>query len=335
MIEDLLLFAAISIIAFLLTWALTGAFIPFLIGRKIFDVPNERSSHETPVPRGGGLVLCAVIIGCVTPIAWLTGTEPLFIWLLAGLAFVIGISWFDDLYVMSAKLRICIHLLAVLCGLQALPQGLILGGLMPGWMETIFIVIGWLWFINLFNFMDGIDGMAGSGAAFMALSVAVLTVLALPDTPYLFWVSAVIFGASMGYLNWNWHPARIFMGDVGSVPLGYVVGFLLICAARKGLIVAAFIPAMYFVVDTTYTLIKRVCRGEKFWHSHHEFFFHRALTGLENRHDRVMYRVLTAYAGLFIAMLSYFYIGVWALLPATVIIVALCAHLSRLEKKSA
>jgi UDP-N-acetylmuramyl pentapeptide phosphotransferase/UDP-N-acetylglucosamine-1-phosphate transferase len=152
------------------------------------------------------------------------------------------------------------------------------------------LFLAWLWFVNLYNFIDGIDGIAGSLTAMAGLGIVFVAMAAGLD-PVLPLLAAATGGAALGFLAWNWHPARIFLGDVGSVPLGFVVGGLLILLACRGEWAAALILPGYALGDATLTLLGRMVRGERFWRPHREHFYQRAVQGGLS-HDAVVRRIL-------------------------------------------
>jgi UDP-N-acetylmuramyl pentapeptide phosphotransferase/UDP-N-acetylglucosamine-1-phosphate transferase len=149
---------------------------------------------------------------------------------------------------------------------------------LPLMLDRLVLGIAWLWFINLFNFMDGIDGLAGSETIAIALGYIALLTFAGLDGP-LWWLALIIAAAAVGYLFWNWHPAKVFMGDAGSIPLGFLLGWLMIDLAFKGHWPAAVILPLYFAADATFTLLKRGLRGETPWKAHREHFYQRAVLG--------------------------------------------------------
>jgi UDP-N-acetylmuramyl pentapeptide phosphotransferase/UDP-N-acetylglucosamine-1-phosphate transferase len=156
-------------------------------------------------------------------------------------------------------------------------------------------VIGllWIWWINLFNFMDGIDGLAGSEAAAIGAGLLLFASVGAGADPTLQALAAAVAGSAIGFLVWNWSPARVFLGDVGSVPLGYVLGFLLLSLAVRGHWRIALILPLYFLADATITLTRRLRRGERVWQAHREHFYQQAVRrGLG--HAAVVERVIAA-----------------------------------------
>ncbi len=257
------------------TWILTGALLRVLRARAILDHPNERSSHAKPVPRGGGIALISValaswaIAASLGEAAW-SVVQPI-IGLCLGLALV---SWADDLRGLPPVLRLAAQAAAVAIALLTVPFWF--PGPLDPMVAAVLAGLAWLWFINLFNFMDGIDGIAGVEAVTVAGGAAlVAAVSGMTDgTPVL---GAALAGAALGFLAWNWPPAKLFLGDVGSVPLGFLLGWILLSLAAHGHWAAALILPGYFLADASWTLARRALRGERVWHAHREHLYQRAV----------------------------------------------------------
>ncbi|HTQ35043.1 MAG TPA: glycosyltransferase family 4 protein [Stellaceae bacterium] len=256
------------------------------------DRPNERSSHTVPTPRGGGIAVIGASLA-----AWFglcaegVLPPPTIVVALAGGGLAV-VSWLDDLRGLSPAVRLLAQFVAVAAGIWALPPGMVFQGWLPPGLDAIAAALLWVWFVNLFNFMDGIDGIAGSEAAAIGIGIGIMLVSAGRDFgPSL--PAMAIAAAALGFLVWNWAPARIFLGDVGSVPLGYLLGFLLYTLALQGQWQAALILPGYFLADATITLLRRLVRGERVWQAHREHFYQRAVQhGLG--HAAVVRRVIAA-----------------------------------------
>lgn len=259
------------------TWAATAGLLRVLRARDILDHPNERSSHARPVPRGGGIALIGVVLACWAVAATLGGPAWDVVRPIVGLCFGLGlVSWADDLRGLPPLPRLTAQLAAVVIALLIVP----LGPWFPGPLDPLFMsalaAIAWLWFINLFNFMDGIDGIAGVEAACVAGGIALVSAIAgMNDgTPVL---AAAVAGAAIGFLAWNWQPAKLFLGDVGSVPLGFLLGWLLLSLAAHGHWAAALILPGYFLADASWTLARRALRGAPIWRAHREHVYQKAV----------------------------------------------------------
>ena len=263
------------------SWLATGGVLRLLRSRGVLDIPNERSSHSSPTPRGGGIAVVSVLLA-VWLVFWLYGAgdaaaHHLWIVLAAGAALAL-ISWVDDMRGgLPAILRLGAQAIAVGAGLFALPVGgAVFQGALPPVLDLALSGLIWLWFLNLFNFMDGIDGMAGSQAASAGLGLFALAVIcpaAAGHGAYGLALAAV----ALGFLPWNWQPARIFLGDVGSIPLGFAIGWLLLSLATFGLWQAALLLVLYFVADASFTLVRRLTRGERIWRAHHQHYYQVAV----------------------------------------------------------
>jgi UDP-N-acetylmuramyl pentapeptide phosphotransferase/UDP-N-acetylglucosamine-1-phosphate transferase len=273
---DLIVPAAYFVSAAIATFLLTGGAVHYLRRGALVDVPNERSSHAAPTPSGAGLALIPVVL-----VAWLIaghGSGGTFLLWLIGAALLLGaLSWIDDRRDLPQFIRLLAQAAAVALILWLWPDDrLVLQGLAPFWLDRLFTGLAWIWFINLFNFMDGIDGI--SGIETLSLGAGTALVFGLAGGAPLFGVfGAAIAGAAVGFLWWNWQPAKVFLGDVGSVPLGFLLGWLLLELAAAGQWPAALILPFYYLVDTGLTLARRVIRGEKFLQPHREHFYQMAV----------------------------------------------------------
>ena len=272
---------------------LTGAVTGYLRRRAILDHPNERSSHAVPTPRGGGLGILAVLVPAWTAL----GVAP---WVLAGAGLLAAVSWLDDRRGLSPRFRLLIQAAAVALGLLALGDGArVFQGWLPGWLDHFVTGLCWLWFLNLFNFMDGIDGIAGSEAAAVAGGAA-LVALSAGAALHIVAPALVLAGAALGFLWWNWSPAKVFMGDVGSIPLGFGLGWLLFSLACAGLWPAALLLPLYFVADASITLLRRLFAGKPVLQAHREHVYQRAVQA--GRSHAAVVRLVIAADGVLIAL---------------------------------
>ena len=261
--------------------ALTGLVRAVLRRHGVMDRPNERSSHAGPVPRGGGIAVVGVLIAAWLAL-WLSdacqGCGSLFWVALAGALGLAAISWLDDLRGgLSALLRLLSQIAAVGAGIASLPgDALVFQGTLPALVDHALAAAAWLWFVNLFNFMDGIDGISGTEGASLGLGTFLLVLLGVAPAG-LGPLGLAFAGVSLGFLLWNWNPAKIFLGDVGSVPLGYLAGWLLLALATAGAWQAALLLPAYYLADATFTLARRLLRGRRIWEAHREHLYQRAV----------------------------------------------------------
>ena len=266
--------ALIAISAFACSALLTQLIRKVALGSGVLDIPNARSSHGVPTPRGGGAAIVLVTTAGLVLLALhgLVGLDLLCALAGGGVAVAVA-GLVDDRRSLSAATRLTVHFaaalwtLAWLGGLPALRVGGHVGSL--GWLGYLLGACGIVWAVNLFNFMDGIDGIAASEAVFIALVGAVLTVPMGVGTGV--GLAALVFAAACGgFLLWNWPPARIFLGDVGSGYLGYMIVALAVSATRNDPVAlwVWLILGGAFFVDATVTLVRRILRNERVHEAH-------------------------------------------------------------------
>ena len=290
---------AIIGISFLLSLVLTTQVRKVLLKRAVLDMPNERSSHTVPTPRGGGWAIVIVLIPGLIVAAFTTQTIHHYGTVIAAVTLLALVSWFDDKKGLSARLRLGVHLLAAVLGTLSFNDDQVLfGGLLPFWLDRIVIVVGWAWFMNLYNFMDGIDGITSTETISIATAVCIIMGATNLNIPFVETLTLLLTGSSLGFLAYNWHPAKIFLGDIGSVPLGFLTGFVLITLAVHGMFAPALIIPLYYLADSGITITRRALRGEKIWQPHRQHFYQIAARGL-GRHDYAVYGIIACNIGLF------------------------------------
>ena len=261
------------VLSLLIAWALTAALRHYALKRNVLDIPNARSSHTRPTPRGGGVafVLVFSIFGAAS-IA-LPFNAPPNTWALIGAGLIVAITGFiDDHRPLAARWRLVGHFagaLLVLWSFGGLPTFIVLGvGVdlgIAGWViGTLYIV----WLLNLYNFMDGIDGLAGAQALCVTLGGTLL--YALLGHTQLIWLPLLLASSVAGFLMWNFPPAKIFMGDAGSGFLGLMLAALSLQAGHidPNLLYSWLILLGVFVCDATLTLLRRLINGEKVYQAH-------------------------------------------------------------------
>jgi UDP-N-acetylmuramyl pentapeptide phosphotransferase/UDP-N-acetylglucosamine-1-phosphate transferase len=271
------LFTIVVVIVFVASFVGTGLVLRLLKSQAILDHPNERSSHVTPTPKGGGIAVVTAVLAGWVGISWDTPAAAISLSVAVAALALAALSWLDDLKGLSPLWRLLGQGAAVAFVLASTPSVKpFFGGLLPGALDGLAAGLLWLWFINLFNFMDGIDGLAGVETAILGLGIALVAAVAGMSPTFVIYGLALLAGA-LGFLWWNWHPARVFLGDVGSVPLGFLIGWLLLVLAKNGHWQAALILPLYFLADATITLIRRALCGEKVWQAHREHFYQQAV----------------------------------------------------------
>jgi len=251
---------------------------------NLVDKPNHRSSHVKSTPRGGGL---GIVLGGTVTGGWLVLFQSSDVLLWTSLIFlsiiiaILGIV--DDARNVSAKIRFVVQLVSVgalLFALGELPDlPLPFGVSVSGLMLFLLISLAAIWWINLFNFMDGIDGIAGAQALFMLVAAAGLSFTNHSGEVIqpLFWWMLYLAAASLGFLLLNWPPAKIFMGDVGSTYLGFMIVALALLSVQAGTLNYAvwLILAAVFLTDATVTLLTRLLHGERIYQAHRNHTYQR------------------------------------------------------------
>ena len=245
----------------------------YALKSKLLDVPNPRSSHAVPTPRGGGLAIALSFFAATSALVMLSLLDRKVMLALAGGGAIAWVGFLDDHHQVSARWRFGVHLAAAIfvvtvLGAIRLP---VFRGLGPGayWLSALLTVFTLAWATNLFNFMDGIDGLAAGEAIFMSAGGSILNYANGGDAG-LTAAMACLGAATLGFLFWNWPPARLFMGDVGSGFLGFTLAVFAIAMSRRGgvPIEAWAILGGVFLVDASVTLIRRMIRGDRWSEPH-------------------------------------------------------------------
>ncbi|MEP6729708.1 MAG: glycosyltransferase family 4 protein [bacterium] len=270
---------------------LTAAVRNYAVRHDVLDLPNERSSHHAPTPRGGGL---AVLIGIAAALV-IGGAAGAInsvdaITLGVGIVVLGLVGWMDDHGGLRARIRLVTHIavaawtLVMFRGFPAMRIGE--SSLSFGIVGWVLAIIGIVWSINLFNFMDGIDGLAGSQAVLIFAAAAWLLFVA--NDRSLGTIAMVISAACAGFLVHNWPPAKIFMGDVGSGAIGYLIAALAV-ASENHHSVPVIVYAIFggvFIADATVTLVRRIARGDRPADAHRDHAYQR-LSRAWASHERV------------------------------------------------
>jgi Fuc2NAc and GlcNAc transferase len=272
---------AIIIVTLVAAALLTGLARHYLLTRKVLDIPNGRSLHFVPIPRGGGVSIVVVFLLAVLLFVQRGTLSNGLGWALIGGGLAVAVAGFlDDHFQVSAGYRLLIHFAA---GGWALWQIHGAGPLHLGWtvwdwswLGQFAALVGVVWMINLYNFMDGIDGIAGVEAVCASGLGGLLLVWS--GLGGLGAGALALTGASAGFLVWNWPPAKIFMGDVGSGFLGFVFGILVIASAKEQpwLLWPWLILLSVFIVDTLVTLVRRLIAGVRWYEAHCSHAFQHA-----------------------------------------------------------
>jgi len=257
----------------LVSLILTAVLRRYALARSILDVPNSRSSHSMPTPRGGGVAIVIAFLLVLPVLAWAHLVAlPLLVGIGGAGAIVAIIGFMDDHGHIAARWRLLGHFFAAawaLFWLGGMPPVSLLGlSVNLGWLGHFLAAIYLVWMLNLYNFMDGIDGIASVEAISACLGACLIYYLNGFESHI--WIPSMLALAVTGFLFWNFPPARIFMGDAGSGFLGIVLGVISIQAAliAPHLLWTWLILLGVFIVDATFTLIRRLLRGDKVYEAH-------------------------------------------------------------------
>jgi len=270
--------AVTVIFAALMCALLIVALYPWL-ARYALAKPNARSSHRTPTPQGAGIAVIAATMGAVgiaLAIFSLGASPDLNLPKVVAAALIMTcLGAVDDIRPLPAGLRLLLQAVVIAGIIYTLPDHLRIVPQLPWWFERGLLLIGGLWFVNLVNFMDGIDWMT---VAEVIPITATLTILgmagALPS--YGMVLALALGGATIGFAYFNRPTAKVFLGDVGSLPIGLILGWLLLLVAGGGHLAAAVVMPLYYLADATITLFRRLIRREPFWEGHRTHFYQRA-----------------------------------------------------------
>jgi len=275
----MLILIGLFMVALLLTGLLTGWLRRYALAASLIDIPNARSSHQLPTPRGGGLSIVIVFLLGLLALFGLDVLPSSALWALSAAGLIVAITGFlDDHGHIAARWRLLVHFGAAAWGLYCL------GGLPPmilpvpgfdvvtlelGWLGQLLAVLYLVWLLNLYNFMDGIDGLASIEAITVSVGAALLYALQIEVSAL--WTAPVLLAITVsGFLVWNYPPAKIFMGDAGSGFLGIILGLLSIQAAwfNPLFLWSWLILLAVFITDATWTLFRRLLRGDKVYQAH-------------------------------------------------------------------
>jgi len=277
------LIPAVAIVgSFVVSLVLSGVFVTLAKRVNLWDIPGERSMHTRPTPRGGGLAIAVIVISYVAYAGMRGDVSPGFALSLGvGGSVVAVVGLLDDFFKLRNGVRMVVWTATAasavywLGGIPTLSVGTMIVPLGP-W-GNVLAVVGIVWMVNLYNFMDGLDGLAAGQAVVVAAGAAIL--LFMRGAAGLGLVALVLAAAAAGFLVWNWPPARIFLGDVGSGFIGYSFAILAMASDRGDavpLVVWAILLAP-FLIDATLTVVRRVVMGERWQEAHKTHAYQRAV----------------------------------------------------------
>jgi len=245
-----------------------------LLQRYALARPNARSSHKVPTPQGAGIAVIAATLVVGSAFASLTDLH-LPVMLLAAVPLIALVGLVDDIKPIPVLPRLALQAIAVGAVVFAAPDDLRIVPALPLELERGFVLIAGLWFVNLVNFMDGLDLMTVAEAVPITVALVLVGLFGILPLPVVL-IAASLCGALLGFAPFNRPVAKVFLGDVGSLPVGLLLGWCLLHLAWHGYLAAALLLPLYYLVDATWTLLRRILYGEPFWAAHRSHFYQRA-----------------------------------------------------------
>ncbi|WP_341755395.1 UDP-phosphate alpha-N-acetylglucosaminyltransferase [Candidatus Tisiphia endosymbiont of Ptychoptera albimana] len=291
-------YSFLFLLSFIATSFLTWLLISSLPSFGVVDIPDPRRVHSRITPRGGGLaIVIVVIIALIAYEYFSTKTLINSIKIVPLLLIISSISFLDDLISIPIFVRLIFHIICstIAIFLFLFPVVLFHHEL-PLYIDFMLSIIGLIVFLNIYNFLDGIDGISGAESIHLSITILILCYLKsdiIVNINFIIVLNIIILACSIGFLIFNWHPAKIFLGDVGSISLGFLLGLclLLISASSVHLFVASSIASLYYLADGGLTILIRLVNKEKIWQPHLKHFFQKAVRNGKS-HKEVVSRII-------------------------------------------
>ena len=273
-ISDASLFVLAIVAAAIISAGLTAAIRPLLLKHALAK-PNARSSHRIPTPQGAGIAVIAATLVVAAAVMADASRVNIPIAVFGATLFIAIVGFADDLKSIPVVARLLLQAIAVGAIVFAAPDDLRIVSACPLWIERGLILLAGLWFVNLVNFMDGLDWMTVAEVVPVTAAIIALGLFGdLPPPPVI--VAAALCGAMIGFAPFNRPVAKIFLGDVGSLPIGLLLGWCLLQLASHQHLAATLLLPLYYLADASVTLLRRVVKREPFWAAHRSHFYQRA-----------------------------------------------------------
>lgn len=309
---------------------LTKILIKQLSYLGVVDKPGDRRAHNNITPRGGGLSIVAVLIFGFMLFEYLsTDTLIKSLRLIPIFALIATISFLDDLKTIRVFVRLITHLIcSSLSILFFLYPNTLLHGILPLEIDFIVATICLAGFLNIYNFLDGIDGITAAESIHLSITILVLSYLkfnSIINVDFIAAIATITLAYSIGFLIFNWHPAKIFLGDVGSISLGFLIGLclLLIAATSRELLIAAAIASLYYLADGSLTILIRLFNKERIWQPHLKHFFQRAIKKGMTQKQVVNRIILCNFLLMIFSISSLYYPNISIVLAITIVMITL------------
>ncbi len=293
----------------------------------VIDTPSKRRAHKKPTPRAGGLSL-ALMLPILLPFFeyLISGYVVYSIKIIAVTLLISAISFLDDVKQINVVLRFFVYILCSAVAInQMISPATVLHYELNLYFDIAISTIALGAFLNVYNFLDGIDGITCSQTIHLSVTIIILTLLNydIIDKPNIVLViCSIILGWSIGFIYYNWHPAKIFMGDVGSITIGFLLGLcmLMIASASFKLFAACVIASLYYIADGGLTILIRLSKGEKIWEPHLQHFFQKA-TASGKSHKRVVKRIVKCNIGLMTFAITSIYYPLISIVCSVLVVV--------------
>ena len=263
------------IMSFIISLITIRAAIQFLKKTKTIDTPNERSSHNVPTPKGAGLGIIATLL-----IVYYTFLPLTDFWLMGSVLIMTILSFLNDNKQISIIIRLIIQMVLTIIVLNFWPpleEIMLFNSIIPIWLEYIIMLLLIIWIMNLFNFMDGIDGISGTQCIIIGVGVGLSLFISHEENKLEQIIAGFMAGSGLAFLLWNWYPAKVFLGDAGSIPLGFINAILILLLCKNNLWYVAIIINNYYFFDASITLLRRIKMKKKPWKAHKEHFYQKAI----------------------------------------------------------
>lgn len=313
-------------VAMICSFILTRILVSIMPKLGIVDIPSKRRAHEQATPRGGGLAFI-LIFSIALPVfeyimrgTYSGSADILQIFLPISL-----ISFWDDVSHVMVPMRLFVHVLcASLAVMWLVHPSTILHYEIPMSLDLAIGTFALLTFLNVYNFLDGIDGITVSESIHLSTTILLLCIFRydiIPNVDIVIMVATIILGWSIGFIYFNWQPAKIFLGDVGSISIGFLLGvcLLTIASANAKLFAACVIAALYYIADGGITILIRLVKGEKIWEPHLQHFFQKAVRK-GHSHKKVVQRIMKCNILLMLFAVNALYYPVLSIISAILIV---------------
>ncbi|WP_341763643.1 glycosyltransferase family 4 protein [Candidatus Tisiphia endosymbiont of Beris chalybata] len=319
-------YSILFLLAFMSTTLLTRLLIPILPSLGLVDIPNNRRAHSKITPRGGGLaIVIVIIIGFSSYEYFLTSSLTNSIKFLPVLSIISIISFLDDLISIPIFIRLIIHIIcsAIAARLFLSPHSLFHYEV-PAAIDFLLVVIALTTFLNIYNFLDGIDGISCSESTHLSITLLILCYLktdTIINVNLIVILNVLILACSLSFLLFNWNPAKIFLGDVGSISLGFMLGlcFLLVSASSSRLFIASCIAPLYYLADGGLTILTRLLNKEKIWQPHLQHFFQKAVRKGKT-HRQIVSRIISCNILLMLLSITSLYLPLMSIIFAILVV---------------